>query len=625
MTAGTISSPVTLDWTQDTDTFSATNFNGSLTIADGKRFYDTAGKIFSGTLTDKPNGQLRVLDGVRLDLPEGVTVASGKYTQVGSDIYVKPGTSITLKFADGLTPTTYRVNGELINDATNNQYTFTMGGDITSVSADKYTFSVSGNNTSCYDDGKLIFTLSGVQNLTSSIISGNVVTLNAENFTGTDVTVSNLAGNFVFDIPDGKTFGGVSKLNTFKFTLDGGNVVYAINSVEDLQALATYINGGNNGSGKVFKLTTDIDLSGVDNWTPIGNTGSTSFYGTFDGGGHIISNLTSTGNSRNGLFGTVNDSGVIKNVTLINANVSGGSDNGALVGYNMGTVTNNKYHANVSDVGYSKGTVNNTRLYTFTTTSGVTAEYTGTDDQKVTFDGKDYYASGATFKLTVDADNFPQYYKIRSVSGATANDDGTYTATINGDLTVQVYGYPKIAGLAFDSDTNKYTVADTADFLMLASYVSGGGNISGLEFNFTATEYTINDLNELRALADYVNGGGDTSGLTSTSATATLTSSKALSTATGTRSPSNTTSPKIIAHCSDMWKARRFKSSPSTARLTLLNNAPQVSPLMLTARRTSPIAAQASRLTVRSTTRTAELLLTAAWLRPLQILPPRSI
>ena len=92
-----------------------------------------------------------------------------------------------------------------------------------------------------------------------------------------------------------------------------------------------------------------------------------------------------TGNSRNGLFGTVNSSGVIKNVTLINANVSGGSDNGALVGYNRGTVTNNKYQSNVGDVGWSAAdTVNNTRLYTFTTTSGVTAEYTGDNDQKAT-------------------------------------------------------------------------------------------------------------------------------------------------------------------------------------------------------------------------------------------------
>ncbi|MBR2732649.1 MAG: hypothetical protein IKD80_00115, partial [Selenomonadaceae bacterium] len=171
------------------------------------------------------------------------------------------------------------------------------------------------------------------------------------------------------------------------------------------------------------------------------------------------------------------------------------------------------YHGNKGAVGSGSDT-DNTRLYTFTATSGVTAEYTGDNDQKVTFDGKDYYASGATFKLTVDANNFPQYYKIRSVSGATANADGTYTATINGDLTVQVDGYPKIAELAFDSDTNKYTVANTADFLILASYVSGGGDISGLEFNFTATEYTINDLNELRALADYVNAGGDTSGKT---------------------------------------------------------------------------------------------------------------
>lgn len=45
----------------------------------------------------------------------------------------------------------------------------------------------------------------------------------------------------------------------------------------------------NNLSGK-YILMNDIDLSGYDNWDPIGNYGG-YFEGTFDGNGFVISNL----------------------------------------------------------------------------------------------------------------------------------------------------------------------------------------------------------------------------------------------------------------------------------------------------------------------------------------------
>jgi len=76
-----------------------------------------------------------------------------------------------------------------------------MGGDITSVSADKYTFSGSSDTWSCKDGDNVIFTISGVQELKSSNINGNVVTLNAENFTGDNVTASNPSRNITKSVP----------------------------------------------------------------------------------------------------------------------------------------------------------------------------------------------------------------------------------------------------------------------------------------------------------------------------------------------------------------------------------------------------------------------------------------
>ncbi len=92
--------------------------------------------------------------------------------------------------------------------------------------------------------------------------------------------------------------------------------------------------GAGNFYGYYFKLTSDIDLSGIE-WDAIGHSGNTYFAGNFDGGGHTISNLNSTGTKTfdydsnthdasfycvGGLFGwcAFNE---ISNITVKNANV----------------------------------------------------------------------------------------------------------------------------------------------------------------------------------------------------------------------------------------------------------------------------------------------------------------
>ena len=118
---------------------------------------------------------------------------------------------------------------------------------------------------------------------------------------------------------------------------------WLISSVEDLQTLASTINDGKaaefdadctdtgdgipgNYHGYYFKQKTDLDLSSIENWDPIGYSGGQNLYfaGHYDGGGHTISNAKSTGKNDDegfataGIFGWV-AFGSVKNLTVKNA------------------------------------------------------------------------------------------------------------------------------------------------------------------------------------------------------------------------------------------------------------------------------------------------------------------
>ena len=130
---------------------------------------------------------------------------------------------------------------------------------------------------------------------------------------------------------------------------------WLISSVADLQLLANTINDGNaaefdanctdTGGGipgnyhdYYFKQTTDLDLSRIENWDPIGYSGSYYFAGNYDGNGHTISNATSTGKNDKdgfataGIFGWV-AFGSVENLHVKNANfLAIGQNNYSYVG-----------------------------------------------------------------------------------------------------------------------------------------------------------------------------------------------------------------------------------------------------------------------------------------------------
>ena len=95
-----------------------------------------------------------------------------------------------------------------------------------------------------------------------------------------------------------------------------------IYDVATLSDFRDRVNSGEDFEGKIIKVTKDIDFGkeNTTNWVPIGNS-QYGFKGTFDGQGHTISNIYINATEEfQGLFGVLDKSGIIKNIT-----VAGGS------------------------------------------------------------------------------------------------------------------------------------------------------------------------------------------------------------------------------------------------------------------------------------------------------------
>lgn len=133
---------------------------------------------------------------------------------------------------------------------------------------------------------------------------------------------------------------------------------YEISTVEELQAMEF-------GLDKHYILVNDIDASVTETWdngqgfTPIGYL-SNEFTGTFDGQGFEISDLYINRSNEDGigLFGTTNSGAEISNIGLINVNIMGRENVGALVGWNKdGTIDNSFSTGIVQGVAFVGGLV----------------------------------------------------------------------------------------------------------------------------------------------------------------------------------------------------------------------------------------------------------------------------
>lgn len=122
---------------------------------------------------------------------------------------------------------------------------------------------------------------------------------------------------------------------------------FLISNLNDFQQYCA--NSGYWGSGQYTKLTSDIDLSGVSfNAAPIAPDTQidswfqgVEFAGYFNGNGHVVKNLSISGNEDSwyvSLFGQIGSSGIIENLGVVDCNLTGDNRVSGICGWNKGIV-----------------------------------------------------------------------------------------------------------------------------------------------------------------------------------------------------------------------------------------------------------------------------------------------
>ncbi len=175
----------------------------------------------------------------------------------------------------------------------------------------------------------------------------------------------------------------LAQLNAIRYDLDGNGTVAAGDQANydiafpnalasmgcaatctgyELEADLDFNTDTGSDSGGAAVIDADDDYYNIGSgWEPLGDSGPSPFRTTFNGNNHTISNLfiNRTGSSDNyiGLFGQLGG-GSVRRVHLVDANVTGNNDVGALVGHiTLGTVSHSSSSGTVSGVGKVGGLV----------------------------------------------------------------------------------------------------------------------------------------------------------------------------------------------------------------------------------------------------------------------------
>ena len=125
---------------------------------------------------------------------------------------------------------------------------------------------------------------------------------------------------------------------------------FIIMTADQLAAFAVSVDEGTTYEGQYIRLGSDIDLSAIETWNPIGDESKPStckdklFNGDFDGAGHTVSGLSITGPHAEweniGLFSTLNISSNIHDLALADFGIAVSTDAtmraGALAGDTLG-------------------------------------------------------------------------------------------------------------------------------------------------------------------------------------------------------------------------------------------------------------------------------------------------
>ena len=269
-----------------------------------------------------------------------------------------------------------------------------------------------------------------------------------------------------FRIGNGEDLNGY----TFSYAEDADGKYYEIGSEADLEQLAAYVNSGHEATGLRFKQTTDITMT--DNHQSIGCYDGNNYHyfkGTFDGNDKTITGLTinKANDGYQGLFGMIS-SAVIKNVTLIDANITGKSNAGGVVGYVTGSSN-------------SKSSIDNCKVLNGTIAATASSSYHGgIAGYAYSTDINNCVVSG-TISTAISSD----YY------GGIIGYIGSNSTITNCESAASIVGEGKYHGgiLGYESNSSNFSVSGCLN----TGTVEGSSNVGGIAgYLYYTSNYTKN-------------------------------------------------------------------------------------------------------------------------------------
>ena len=236
-------------------------------------------------------------------------------------------------------------------------------------------------------------------------------------------------------------------------------------------------------AGSYASAAVNAEWTAGEGWRPIGD-GWRPFAATFNGNGHVVSNLYITPKTQDdgssvggfGLFGSVGASGVIRETGLLNANVTGGDFVGPLAGANQGTVSHSYAAGSVSGYGCVGGLVGSNDFgeikSSYATGSVSGGKYIGglagcNNDGAI----RSSYATGSVSGDTIKVGGLDGY----QVGGLAGNNGGSVTASY---ATGSVRGKKYVGGLVGKNDDGSISASYSASEVTGGQYIGGlvGGN-----------------------------------------------------------------------------------------------------------------------------------------------------
>jgi len=251
---------------------------------------------------------------------------------------------------------------------------------------------------------------------------------------------------------------------------------YEVSTLDQLQCL------DENDRNATYEQVTDINASETAGWNngngfaPLTESSGSdpAFGGTFDGTNHVITNLTIRRSPQGGigLFEATTETGVLRDITLVNASIVGQDTVGGIVGRNGGTVNRSSVSGTVTGsffniggiTGNNTGTVTRSYAVSNVTGSSIVGGLAGSNSGTVTrsyaagnVTGSDFV--GGLVGIDVIDSSLDRLYWDRN---ATGQDDPSHSEDFGTGLTT-----PEMTGAAAEE------------------------NMSGLDFNTTWT--TVSD------------------------------------------------------------------------------------------------------------------------------------